>query len=188
MTVRGALVGLVGAAALLSGCGRSPSSPAASPGQPPSPVAATTTAAAAATPAPASATPPAASPAPPPSVVKETAATAKAAAEVLTASTPHYEIKGRRDPFENLELTMKEREAGPAVSVVASSKLTGIVRGAGTALALLETAQGMGYILKTGDTLGEGRLLEIGAEEVVFSVPPKPGSTANRVVLKITKD
>ncbi|MBI2217389.1 MAG: hypothetical protein HYU51_08835 [Candidatus Rokubacteria bacterium] len=121
-------------------------------------------------------------------MTKDTAATAKAAADVLAPSRLRYEIKGRRDPFQNLEVAVKERETAPAASVVTSSKLTGIVRSASTRLALVETAQGMGYILKPGDTLGEGRVVEIGTEEIVFSVPPKPGSTTNRVVLKIVKD
>ena len=64
-------------------------------------------------------------------------------------------------------------------------KLTGIVRSARTTLALVETQDGIGYILKPGDTLGDGRLLEIGADNVTFSVPAKPGAPINRVVLKL---
>jgi hypothetical protein len=123
-----------------------------------------------------------------PAVAQEAAATAKAASQALSAPASRYDVRGRRDPFENLEVSAKERAAAPAVSVVASAKLTGIIRGAEHPMALVETAQGMGYILKTGDTLGEGRLIEIGTEQIVFSVPPRPGSAANRVVLKIAKD
>jgi hypothetical protein len=173
MTPRRILVGAVGIAAIVSACGGAPPAPA-----PP------------AAPTPAAAAPPAAPAAAPAAalVTKDTAATAKAAAEVLAPSMRRYEVKGRRDPFENLEVAVKARETAPAASVVTSSKLTGIVRGASMRLALVETAQGMGYILKSGDTLGEGRVVEIGMDEVVFSVPPKPGSTTNRVVLKIVKD
>jgi hypothetical protein len=79
-----------------------------------------------------------------------------------------YEPKGRRDP---------------------SAKLTGIVRRAnGAALALVETADGLGYILKAGDTLGDGRLVEIGPNNVVFRVPERPGSLTNRVVLSLAGD
>jgi Tfp pilus assembly protein PilP len=68
---------------------------------------------------------------------------------------------------------------------VAAARLTGIVRSPNTTLALVETPEGIGYILKPGDTLGDGRLLEIGSDSVVFQVTPKPGSPTNRVVLKL---
>ena len=91
-----------------------------------------------------------------------------------------YEPKGRRDPFVALDL-----RAGPKGLDVATTKLTGIVRSAMTTLALVETQEGIGYILKPGDTLGDGRLVEIGADNVVFAVGAKPGSPTNRVVLKL---
>lgn len=170
MSPRVGIVWLVGVAAALAACGGSAPAP---PAQAPKPAA----------------TAPARKPVPPPaaSVAQQTAATAKAAAEALAPPKPKYQMKGRRDPFENLEVLAKEREASPGVSVVASAKLTGIIRGQ-TPLALIETTQGLGYILKSGDTLGEGRLIEIGSDQVVFAVPPTPGSTTNRVVLKIAKD
>jgi Tfp pilus assembly protein PilP len=68
---------------------------------------------------------------------------------------------------------------------VATTKLTGIVRGARTTLALVEAQDGVGYILKPGDTLGDGRLVEIGADAVVFVVSSRPGAQSNRVVLKL---
>ena len=43
-----------------------------------------------------------------------------------------------------------------------------------------------GPLVKPGDTLGDGRLVEIGADNVIFSVGAKPGSpSTNRVVLKL---
>lgn len=110
----------------------------------------------------------------------------RAAAEAITPPKPKYDVRGRRDPFQNLELVLKEREAASGFSV-AATKLTGIVQGT-TPLALVETAEGHGYILKPGDTLGDGRVVEIRRDSVVFSVPPKPGSPNNRVVLKLTTD
>jgi Tfp pilus assembly protein PilP len=68
---------------------------------------------------------------------------------------------------------------------VATTKLTGIVRSARTTLALVEAQDGVGYILRPGDTLGDGRLLEIGADTAVFAVSATPGSQSNRVVLKL---
>ena len=92
-----------------------------------------------------------------------------------------YDPKNRRDPFMSLDVT-----SGPKGLEVATTKLTGIVRGAGTTLALVETQDGIGYILKPGDTLGDGRLVEIGADNVIFAVAAKPGSpSTNRVVLKL---
>jgi hypothetical protein len=170
MTPGRSVLGLVAVATVLAGCGGSPPPPGPAAAPPP-PVAA------AAAPVAAGA-----------AVSKEAAAATQAAAEVLAKTGPGYHVKGRRDPFANLEVMTKEREGAPAASVVSSSRLTGIVRGPGQPRALVETAQGMGYILKTGDTLGEGHVVEIGTEEIVFSVPPKPGSAAHRVVLKITKD
>jgi len=93
---------------------------------------------------------------------------------------PNYEAKGRRDPF-----TVIERVEGPGAMSVAAAKLTGIVRGRQT-LALVETQDGIGYILKAGDTLFDGRVVEIGSDSVVFAVTAKPGSpTPNRVVLRL---
>src|SRR6266550_2584543 len=75
--------------------------------------------------------------------------------------------------------------AAPAKPAVASTKLTGIVRSNRAALALVEAPDGIGYILKPGDTLGDGRLLEIGSDSVVFTVTSKAGAPTNRVVLKL---
>jgi hypothetical protein len=49
----------------------------------------------------------------------------------------------------------------------------------------VEAQDGVGYILRPGDTLGDGRLLEIGADTAVFAVSATPGSQSNRVVLKL---
>ena len=104
-------------------------------------------------------------------------------AEPQAPPTEKYEAKGRRDPFENLEV--REGASGPTL---ASAKLTGIVRGSQGPLALVETSDGLGYILKPGDTLGDGRLLEIGPDSVVFRIAVRTGSTTDRVVLKLPGD
>lgn len=104
---------------------------------------------------------------------------------VPDAQVPKYESKGRRDPFEALE---GAQGAGGGGNLVATAKLTGIVRSARATLALVETQEGIGYILKPGDTLGDGRVLEIGSDSVVFQVPQKTGETTNRVVLRMAMD
>jgi len=96
---------------------------------------------------------------------------------------PVYDRKGRRDPFQPIELVQPEIKP----PVVASARLRGIVRGS-PPRALLETQDGMGYILKPGDILADGRLVEIGPDRVVFTVPPRRGSVPERIVLRLPDD
>ena len=100
--------------------------------------------------------------------------------EVTGPEIPKYEIRGRRDPFETLDV-----KEGSVASALGAARLTGIVRSASSTLALVETPEGLGYILRPGDTLGDSRLLEIGSDSVVFQMTPKPGVPSNRVVLKL---
>ena len=108
---------------------------------------------------------------------------ATTAAGALTPTAPKYDPAGRRDPFESLEARLASER-----STVASAKLTGVIHSGGTSLALVETADGIGYILKPGDTLADGQLVEIGPAVAVFTIAPKPGTTNNRVVLKLASD
>jgi hypothetical protein len=182
------LVALGGICAALTACGGSPPPPAPpAPVKPP--VAAAPTPAPARAPAPAptaAAKPPAAqTPAAPVAAVRPGSpasgpALVPASPAVPTGDAPKYVDKGRKDPFSEVQITSS---AGGLT--VSSTKLTGIVRGPRATLALLETPDGIGYILKPGDTLGDGRLMEIGADNVVFAVGPKPGSPATRVVLRM---
>jgi len=123
--------------------------------------------------------PPSAPPKPPGASSQGPTAAVAAPAEVVVA-VPKYDPKGRRDPFETLEI----REGSGGLTV-AATRLTGIVRSNRVALALVEAPDGIGYILKPGDTLGDGRLLEIGSDSVVFVVAPKTGAPSNRVVLRL---
>jgi hypothetical protein len=100
--------------------------------------------------------------------------------QIPAGEAPKYEDKGRKDPFVEVQVTT----ISGGLSVI-TTKLTGIVRGARSTLALVETQEGIGYILKPGDTLGDGRLMEIGADNVVFAVGPKGGAPAQRVVLRL---
>jgi len=110
-------------------------------------------------------------------------AIASAGQALNTGNTPKYDAQGRRDPFDSLEI-----KAGSDRASVTAAKLTGVIHGGPTPLALVETSDGIGYILKPGDTLADGQLLEIGTNMVVFSIPAKPGQTANRVVLKLASE
>jgi len=158
MRAHRAVLTSIGLATVLGACGGSPPTP------PPKPVAAAPQA------PPAAAQPAAVQPATDTPVVPPDPSVA----------VPKYESKGRRDPFETLEI----REGSGGLTV-ASTRLTGIVRSNRAALALVEAPDGIGYILKPGDTLGDGRLLEIGSDSVVFVVTAKAGAPNNRVVLRL---
>ena len=121
--------------------------------------------------------------APAPLVASQKAIAAAAAPALAAGGGPTYNAQGRRDPFES-----QERRLGSERSTISTAKLTGLVQSGTGALALVETADGIGYILKTGDTLADGRLVEISANTAVFNLAPRPGVTTNRVVLKLTGD
>ena len=120
---------------------------------------------------------------PQPGQVASAEAVAASAAAVLIPTAPKYDAGGRRDPFESLEV-----RAGSDRSTVAAARLTGVIQNGASALALVETSDGIGYILKPGDTLADGRLVEIHANTVVFAIAPKPGSATNKVVLRLPTD
>ena len=158
------VLGSIGLATTLGACGGSPPPP-----PPPKPVAAPSQA----PPTPGAPTPGAPTPGAP-------TVAAEAVPPDPSAAVPKYQSGGRRDPFETLEV----REGSGGLTV-AATRLTGIIRSNRSALALVEAPDGIGYILKPGDTLGDGRLLEIGSDSVVFAVAAKAGAPSNRVVLKL---
>jgi hypothetical protein len=122
-------------------------------------------------------------PAPPPAARPATAALLPKEPEPGPERPPlSYEPKGRRDPFVATS-TAKER---PGLSVT-GMKLGGIVRGS-VPLALVEASDGIGYILKPGDVLGDGRVTEITANSVSFAVEGKPGESATTVTLRLGGD
>lgn len=106
-----------------------------------------------------------------------------APAGVSSVALVAYESKGRRDPFEPIEVAV-----GSKGLTVSSTRLTGIIWGRGETLALLEGADGIGYILRAGDTLGDGRLIEISADSAVFAVAGRPGVPPGRVTLRLRTD
>ena len=94
-----------------------------------------------------------------------------------------YEARGQRDPFRPLNITEKSKGLG-----VASLKLVGIIHGRQGPLALMETPDGLGYILRAGDVVGDGRVLEIGTESVTFGVIRQAGEPPTRVVIRLKRD
>ena len=93
-----------------------------------------------------------------------------------------YDAKGRRDPFTPVSL------AGESKGInVTAAKLVGIVRAPQGNLALVEGPDGVGYILKNGDGLGNGRVTGITATSVTFAVAAQPGQ-ATTVTLRLVMD
>ena len=122
-----------------------------------------------------------------PSVQPEQAPRSASASVVPSPATtppvapPSYDPKGRRDPFQPIETVQQPRSA------VASARLRGILHGSAIR-ALVETPDGIGYIMRLGDTLADGRLIEIGTDSVVFRVPSRSGSATDSVVLRLPSD
>ncbi len=106
-----------------------------------------------------------------------------AAPPAFSATTPAYERKGRRDPFEPIQILQPSMTS----PTIAAAQLKGILRGR-TPRVLVETPDGLGYILAVGDVLAEGRLIEIRADSAVFSVPHRVGSVTDRIVLRLSDD
>ena len=157
-TARSHAAGWLALALLLSGCGGAPPSP------PP----------AAAKPAPEAAATAAAKPGPV-ALPKEP--------EAGPALPPlSYDAKGRRDPFVPIVLAKDK----PGLSIM-TFKLTGVI-GSHPPLALVEASDGIGYILKPGDTLGDGRVTEITQSTVTFAVAAKSGQAATTATLRLAQD
>jgi hypothetical protein len=93
-----------------------------------------------------------------------------------------YQARERRDPFRTLSV-VEGRVRGFTVS---AAKLVGIIQGRQGPLALVEAPDGLGYILKIGDVLGDGRVTEIGAGTVSFTVSGRPGQKPAVVTLRLT--
>lgn len=166
MTRHLVLLSAAGLVLVLSACGRSPSasSPAPAPAPPGKPGAGAK--------------------APTPGGAPSATPTAEDGLQLPPPSQAQYETKGRRDPFE-----IPGAREGAASTTVASAKLAGIIRTAGgSALALIETSEGLGYILRTGDTLGDGQLVEIDQNSVVFAVASRTAPVPNRVVLRLVSE
>ena len=94
-----------------------------------------------------------------------------------------YDAKGRRDPFAPVAL------AGEGKGInIASAKLVGVVLGSNDALALVEGPDGVGYILRRGEGLGNGRVTGITSSTVTFAVGAQPGQGPSTVTLRLVMD
>jgi len=96
-----------------------------------------------------------------------------------------YEARGRRDPFAPVQVAKEAKEkTGLEVGTV---KLVGIISGS-TPLALAETPDGLGYILKQGDVLGNGRVTEVTANSVTFAIGGRAAQRETSLTLRIGTD
>jgi len=140
-------------------------------------VAAVTTACGGGTPPPPAAVAPAAPVAAAPVVRPKEPETSKALPPIA------YEPKGRRDPF--TPIFLGKDNAGLSVSAV---KLTGVVGGRGGLMALVEAPDGIGYILKPGDALGDGRVSGITPTSVTFAVTARGSQGASSLTLRLPEN
>jgi Tfp pilus assembly protein PilP len=129
-------------------------------------------------------------PPPPPAAVAPAAPAA--AAPVVRPKEPEaskalppiaYEPKGRRDPF--TPIFLGKDNAALSVSAV---KLTGVVGGRGGLMALVEAPDGIGYILKPGDALGDGRVTGITPTSVTFAVTARGTQSASSLTLRLPEN
>jgi hypothetical protein len=96
-----------------------------------------------------------------------------------------YEVKGRRDPFATIALP--KPTPGKVGVDVSAFKLAGIIHGP-SRLALLEAPDGVGYILKPGEMLGDARIAEITDTAVTFAMDPLGGQRPATVTLRLKTD
>jgi hypothetical protein len=129
-------------------------------------------------------------PTPPPTAV--TTAAPAAPAPVVRPKEPEtskalppiaYEPKGRRDPF--TPIFLGKDNVGLSVSSV---KLTGVVGGRSSLMALVEAPDGIGYILKPGDALGDGRVTGITPTSVTFAVSARGSQSASSLTLRLPEN
>lgn len=127
------------------------------------------------------------------------ASPAKAAAPAPPPATPYvYETRGRRDPFKPLIAPKVETpktakpKTGLAALGVSELKLAGIVWGRRGYHALVEAPNGVGYVLRINDSIGEdAKVTKITPEGVTFEVrmeTPLPQARTRLVELRLGKE
>jgi len=102
-------------------------------------------------------------------------------------SVPTYASRGRRDPFDPAGFPAPQSANAIAVprTSFGAATLTGIVRGPDGLLALVETSDGLGHILRAGDGIEGARVIRVGPDSVVFWLPPVASRAGQQVVLAL---
>ena len=93
-----------------------------------------------------------------------------------------YESKGRRDPFTPIQVAKEKTGLD-----IGSVKLVGVVS-ASEPMALVESPDGLGYIMKRGDVLGNGRVSSVTMDAITFVIAPRAGQAETAVTLRLAKD
>lgn len=96
-----------------------------------------------------------------------------------------YSSWGTRDPFAQLVDRGHGHEPGE-IPDVETLRLVGVLRGDEGSSALLEDAEGYGYILKDGDPVRNGYVVQIGEKKIIFQI--KEYGWSRTVALKIETD
>jgi Tfp pilus assembly protein PilP len=91
----------------------------------------------------------------------------------VSAPAYQYEVGGRRDPFRSLLVRntaerARSRPAGLAGVMVDEIELQGTIRTKSGWLAMVRSADNRSYLLRKGQALFDGEVVEITASEVVF--------------------
>ncbi len=102
--------------------------------------------------------------------------------EPLFGSFFFYNSHGKRDPFEPL---LTEEEVDTLLNV-GSAILVGIIQNGDSSIALLKDVNGTGFVLKKGDPVRGGRVLDIRDNEVVFLLSDYGFS--RKVILRLEKN
>src|SRR5262249_44014932 len=109
-----------------------------------------------------------------------------------------YDSRGRRDPFrpaDRAQGSRGRRAAFRPVDVakekpsfeVSTVKLVGIINGR-RLLALVEAQNGLGYIVKPGDVLGNGHVTDVTSDSVTFAVTGSSTPRETSLTLRLAKD
>jgi Tfp pilus assembly protein PilO len=101
------------------------------------------------------------------------------------SGTPRHSPRPARDPFEGPAGAAEVPATAGIRPVVGAAALTGIVRGPQGPLALLETADGVGHVLRPGDSIDAARLLRIDREAAVFEIGPGGGRAGETIILPL---
>jgi Tfp pilus assembly protein PilO len=103
----------------------------------------------------------------------------------VPSGTPRHSPRPARDPFEGPAGAAGVPATAGGRPVVGAAALTGIVRGPQGPLALLETADGVGHVLRPGDSIDAARVLRIDREAAVFEIGPGGGRAGETIILPL---
>jgi len=95
-----------------------------------------------------------------------------------------YRSRGKRDPFE--PLITEEDEESDSLLAVGNAELVGIITEGDRKVALLKDAKGKGFVLRKGDRVQGGSVVEITENSVAFLLSDY--GISRRVVLKMKKE